>query len=187
MSVSILKLGVFFVCVLSCVVSGGGPDTLLPTDCVSFCCSGPKYVLPLQTSDLRHLGCMSRRGCKSYIYHHQRALSKHRNLCCNSAEGKSFSANSVVVVVVVDLGFTTLLTSQIISVAFYSEREKSNKFFSGALISTWSSFTCCKSTTRDPRLYFPAEGNYTQDFTLWNCIESGRVWTREPRIQRRVW
>ena len=41
----------------------------------------------------------------------------------------------VVVVVVVVLGFTTLLTSQVISVAFYSEREKSDKFCSEALIS----------------------------------------------------
>ena len=32
----------------------------------------------------------------------------------------------VVVVVVVDLGFTTLLTSHIFSVAFYSKREKSD-------------------------------------------------------------
>ena len=39
------------------------------------------------------------------------------------------------VVVVVDLGFTTLLTSQVISVAFYIEREKSDKFCSEALIS----------------------------------------------------
>ena len=39
------------------------------------------------------------------------------------------------VIVVVVLGFTTLLTSQIISVAFYSEREKSDKFCSEALIS----------------------------------------------------
>ena len=38
-------------------------------------------------------------------------------------------------IVVVDLGFTTLLTSQVISVAFYSEREKFDKFSSEALIS----------------------------------------------------
>ena len=37
------------------------------------------------------------------------------------------------VAVVVDLGFTMLLTSQIISIAFYSEREKSNKFCSEVL------------------------------------------------------
>ena len=63
-----------------------------------------------------------------------------------------------VVVVVVDLGFTTLLTSQVISVAFYSKREKADKFCSEALISAWGSFMCCKSTTGDPWLYFPFEG-----------------------------
>ena len=36
---------------------------------------------------------------------------------------------------VVELGFTTLLTSQVISVAFYSEREKLDKFNTDALIS----------------------------------------------------
>ena len=35
-------------------------------------------------------------------------------------------------VVVVDLGFTTLLTSQVISVAFYSEREKSDILLKGS-------------------------------------------------------
>ena len=37
--------------------------------------------------------------------------------------------------VVVDLGFTMLLTSRVISVAFYSEHEKADKFCSEALIS----------------------------------------------------
>ena len=37
--------------------------------------------------------------------------------------------------VVVAHGFTTLLTSQVISVTFYSEREKSDEFCSEALIS----------------------------------------------------
>ena len=37
--------------------------------------------------------------------------------------------------VLVDLGFTTLSTSQDISVSFYSEREKTDKFSSEALIS----------------------------------------------------
>ena len=46
------------------------------------------------------------------------------------------------------LGVTTLLTSQVISVAFYSEHEKSDKFCSEALISAWGSFTCRKFTTR---------------------------------------
>ena len=36
--------------------------------------------------------------------------------------------------IVVGLGFTMLLTSQVISIAFYSEREKSAKFCSEALI-----------------------------------------------------
>ena len=63
-----------------------------------------------------------------------------------------------------DLGFTTLLTSQIISVAFYSERENADKFCLEALISAWGSFTCRKSMTRDPWLYFPSEGSHTQDF-----------------------
>ena len=38
--------------------------------------------------------------------------------------------------VVVDWGFTTHLTSQAICVAFYSEREKSDKFCSEAVISS---------------------------------------------------
>ena len=37
--------------------------------------------------------------------------------------------------VVLDLGFTALLTSKVVSVAFYGEREKSEKFCSEALIS----------------------------------------------------
>ena len=41
----------------------------------------------------------------------------------------------VVVVVVVVLDFTALLTSQVVSVAFHSEREKSDKFCLEALIS----------------------------------------------------
>ena len=41
----------------------------------------------------------------------------------------------MVVVAAVVLGFTTLLTSQVISVAFYSEREKSDRFCSEAVIS----------------------------------------------------
>ena len=53
-----------------------------------------------------------------------------------------------------------LLTSQVISIAFYSEREKSNKFCSEALILAWGSFTCHKSTIWDPRYYFPSEGQH---------------------------
>ena len=51
------------------------------------------------------------------------------------------------------------LTSQFISVAFYSEREKSDKLCSEVLISVWGSFTCRKSTTQDPRLCFASEGD----------------------------
>ena len=39
------------------------------------------------------------------------------------------------IVELVDLSFTTLLTSQAIRVTFYSEREKADKFCSEALIS----------------------------------------------------
>ena len=41
---------------------------------------------------------------------------------------------SAVVAVVLDLGFMMLLTSQVISTAFYSERRESDKFCSAALI-----------------------------------------------------
>ena len=44
-------------------------------------------------------------------------------------------AENLLRVAVVDMGFTTLITSQVISVAFYSEREKFDKFFSEAPIS----------------------------------------------------
>ena len=79
-------------------------------------------------------------------------------------------------VVVVDLGFTTLLTSQVNSVSFYSGREKYDKFSSEALISACGSFTCRKSTTRDPRLYFSSEGSHTQDFyALKKSMDPGRI------------
>ena len=71
-----------------------------------------------------------------------------------------------ILVTVVNLGSTKLLTTQVISVAFYSEREKSDKFSSETLISAWGSFTCRKSTTRDPRLYFSSEGSILRIFTL---------------------
>ena len=66
--------------------------------------------------------------------------------------------------IVVYLGFTMLLISQVISIAFYSEREKSNRFCSEALISAWGSFTCCKSTTRDPWLYNPSRNKSYSGF-----------------------
>ena len=78
------------------------------------------------------------------------------------------------IVVVVDLGFTSFLTSQVISVAFYSEREKSDKFCSEAL----------SSVTRDPQLYFPSEGSHTKDFyALYKSIDPGQDRTCEPWIQ----
>ena len=47
----------------------------------------------------------------------------------------TYSVFVVTLIVVVDLDFTTLLTSQVISVALYSERENSDKFCSEAPIS----------------------------------------------------
>ena len=82
------------------------------------------------------------------------------------------------------MGFTTLLTSQVISVAFYSEREKSDKFCSEALISVWGSFTCRKSTTRDPWLYSPSEGSHTQDF--YTLRESINLRTSDPVASMRT-
>ena len=41
---------------------------------------------------------------------------------------------------------------------------KVRQIFSEALISAWGSFTCRKSTTRDPCLYFSSEGSRTQGF-----------------------
>ena len=68
------------------------------------------------------------------------------------------------IVVVVYLGFTILLTFQVIRVAFYSERGKSDKFCSEALISALGSFSCRKSTTRNARIYFHSKGSRTQGF-----------------------
>ena len=82
--------------------------------------------------------------------------------------------------IVVDLDFTTLLAAQVISVTFYIEREKSDKFCSEALISAWGSFTYRKSMTLDQRLFFPSEGSYTQDFYALKkkFIDPSRDWTR---------
>ena len=84
------------------------------------------------------------------------------------------AAAVVQVVVVVVLGFATLLTFRVISVAFCSELEKTDKFCSEALISAWGSFTCRKSTTWDPRLYFTSEGSHTQDFYALKKIHRPR-------------
>ena len=99
---------------------------------------------------------------------------------------KTWAAWVVVVgvVVVVDLCFMMLLTSQVISVTFYNEHKKSNKFCPEALILAWGSFTCRKPMTWGPRLYFPPEGSHSQEFyALKKSIDHCRVWTREPRIQ----
>ena len=96
---------------------------------------------------------------------------------------QALSWSRTLVVVVVVLGFTTLLTSQVICIAFYSEHKKSDKFCSEALISAWDSFTCHKSTIWDPWLYFPSEGTHTQDFTLWKIPRSRpglNPWTLDP-------
>ena len=66
------------------------------------------------------------------------------------------------------------LTSWVISVASDIEREKSDKFCSEVLISARGSFTSCKSTTRDPRLYFPSEASHTQDFYALKKIHRPR-------------
>ena len=82
------------------------------------------------------------------------------------------------------VGFTTLLN---ISVTSDIEREKADKFCSEALILALGSFTCRKSTTWDPRLYFPTEGSHTQDFyTLKKSIDPDRDRTHERRIQWQV-
>ena len=55
------------------------------------------------------------------------------------------------------------------------EREKSDKFCSEALISAWGSFTCGKSTTRDPWMYFPSEGSHTRDFYALKNLSNPRT------------
>ena len=87
----------------------------------------------------------------------------------------SYSKHTVVLLlVVVDMGFTTLLTSQVNNIAFYSERGKSDKCWSEVLTSAWDSFTCRKSTTRDPRLYCPSEGSHILDFFALKKIHRPR-------------
>ena len=98
-----------------------------------------KYVLP-RPSDFRILDsitsyeflgevirAMERFSRSSPVFLTTIILSLSSFYCSNS--------NSFIVIVVAVLGFTTLLTSQVISVAFYSEREKSYQFCSEALIS----------------------------------------------------
>ena len=74
-------------------------------------------------------------GCVDGVY----------RLSCLAAAAAAELAAAVIIVVVVAvvvaaavvvfLGFMALLTSQVIRIAFYSEREKSDKFCSEALIS----------------------------------------------------
>ena len=82
-------------------------------------------------------------------------------------------------IVVVDSGFMMLLTSQVISITFYSEHEKCSKFCSDALISAWGSFTCLKSTTRNPRLYFPSEGFWHSE-KIHRPWQGLNLWTSDP-------
>ena len=99
-----------------------------------------------------------------------------------------FHFGEVIVVVVVVFDFTTFLTSQVISVALYNERGKSDKFCSETLISASGSFTCHKSTTRDPRLYFPSEESHTQDFYALKKIHRPRPGLNlRTSFQWRVW
>ena len=65
------------------------------------------------------------------------------------------------------LGFTTLFNILAHQHRFRHREWKSDKFCSEALISAWGSLTCRKSTTRDPRLYFPSEEVILRIFTLW--------------------
>ena len=45
---------------------------------------------------------------------------------------------------------------------------------SEALISAWGSFTCRRSTTRDPRLYFSSKGSHIQNFYALKKIHRPR-------------
>ena len=55
--------------------------------------------------------------------------------------------------VVVHLGFTMLLTSQVIRVSFYSEHENSDKFWLEVLL-------LAINLRQDPWLYISSEGSY---------------------------
>ena len=60
----------YVLCVLSCVVSGGGPDIVLTTHSeLVYLSSVMVYslLLPLQASDPRAFWVVSSGGCKSYI------------------------------------------------------------------------------------------------------------------------
>ena len=108
-------------------------------------------------------------------------FSLHRSSSSNSSRSmsrimsrsmsRSRSSSSYCIVVVVDLGVATLLTSQVISVAFYSERKKSDKFCSETLISACGSFTAVN-------LLYGIHGftSLPKDFyALKKSIDPGRV------------
>ena len=81
------------------------------------------------------------------------------------------------------LGFTTLLNILGHQRRFRHRAWKVRQILLRGSNSAWGYFTCRKSTTRDPRLYFPSEGSHTQDFYALKKIHR----TRDSRIQRRVW
>ena len=90
-----------------------------------------------------------------------------KSVYCRSAK---FTTGDAVVVV----GFYDAFQHLRSSASLPTEREKSDKFCSEALISAWGSFTCRKCTTRHPRLYFPSEGSHTQDFYALKKIHRPR-------------
>ena len=163
------------------------------------CCHGPLAVLTMGDSGtstvltryesmrLRSLHQSERTTARDPVQHKRWTYPCYRVVQYGTSAKMDaqmvYDAFQTFVVVVVILGFMMLSTSQVISITFYSEWEKSDKFCSEALILAWGSFTCRKSTTRDPQLYFPSEGSHT----LKKSIDPGRDRTREPRIQRRIW
>ena len=82
--------------------------------------------------------------------------------------------------IVVVVRFYDALTSQAISVAFYIEREKSDKFCSEAVISAWGSFTCRKSTAQDQRLYFSLRRQSYSEFLRSEKIDRPRPGLNPP-------
>ena len=70
-------------------------------------------------------------------------------------------------VIVVDWSFTMLLTSQVISVAFYIEHDKSDKFCSEALISAWGSFMYLNLRHGTHRFTSLPKEVILRIFTLW--------------------
>ena len=69
-----------------------------------------------------------------YVTRRENLYHTHFDIPC-LAYGSYGKHLALAVVEVVNLGFTTLLTSQVISIAFYGVLEKSDKFCSEAQIS----------------------------------------------------